>query len=66
MRKYIVIAAMGEHESWQSLVAALFDISVEEFEAGWQHYLATRYDQRPLPEALFPSGRVVRKQIVYT
>jgi hypothetical protein len=38
-----LIAAMGEHDSWQRLIPALFATSAEEFEAGWQAYLAQQY-----------------------
>jgi hypothetical protein len=38
-----LIAALGEHAGWQTLIAAVFDVSAAEFEAGWQRYLAERY-----------------------
>jgi hypothetical protein len=42
-----LIAALGDHSSWNSLIPAVFDISADEFEAGWQSYLAHRYDTSP-------------------
>jgi hypothetical protein len=38
-----LIAALGEHTGWQTLIPAVFDVSASEFEAGWQAYLAERY-----------------------
>ena len=38
-----LIAALGEHTSWQTLIPAVFDVSAAEFEAGWQAYLAHQY-----------------------
>ena len=39
----VLLAALGEHTSWQTLIPAIFDVSAAEFEAGWQAYLAERY-----------------------
>jgi hypothetical protein len=30
--------------TWEGLVPAVFGVSVDEFEAGWQAYLARHYD----------------------
>ncbi len=38
-----LIAAFGDHASWQSLIPEVFGISAAEFEAGWQAYLTTQY-----------------------
>jgi hypothetical protein len=38
-----LIAAWGEHASWETLIPAVFGIPAVEFEAGWQAYLASRY-----------------------
>jgi hypothetical protein len=38
-----LLAALGEHASWQTLIPAVFDVSAAEFEAGWQAYLADQY-----------------------
>jgi hypothetical protein len=38
-----LVAAMSEHDSWQSLIPVVFGTSAAEFEAEWQAYLAERY-----------------------
>jgi hypothetical protein len=38
---------MHQYDSWQSLIPAVFSVSREEFESGWQAYLATRYNLSP-------------------
>jgi hypothetical protein len=38
-----LIAALGEHTRWQTLIPAVFAVSASEFEAGWQAYLANQY-----------------------
>jgi hypothetical protein len=40
-----LLAALGEHTDWQTLIPAVFDLSADEFEAGWRTYLATRYGE---------------------
>jgi hypothetical protein len=35
-----LLAALGEHESWETLVPAVYGISLAEFEAGWRQHLA--------------------------
>jgi hypothetical protein len=42
-----LIAAVGQHRSWHSLIPEIFDISADEFEVGWQRYLAHQYDPSP-------------------
>jgi hypothetical protein len=39
----VLIAAMGQHTHTGSLIPATFGVSVAEFEAGWQSYLAEQY-----------------------
>jgi hypothetical protein len=39
----VLVAEVSEHESWATLIPAVFDVSAEEFEAGWQAYLAEQY-----------------------
>ncbi|MCL4863076.1 MAG: hypothetical protein KJZ93_26960 [Caldilineaceae bacterium] len=39
-----LLAGLGEHEGWEALIPAVFDLSASDFEAGWQAYLAARYD----------------------
>lgn len=38
-----LLAALKEHDSWQTLIPAVFDVAAEEFEAGWQEWLAEEY-----------------------
>jgi hypothetical protein len=38
-----LIAALGDHASWKTLIPAVFGVSAREFEAGWQTYLAMHY-----------------------
>jgi hypothetical protein len=38
-----LLAGLQQHNSWETLVPAVFGVSVAEFEAGWQAYLATQY-----------------------
>lgn len=40
-----LLQGLSQHESWRRLIPAVFDVSADEFEAGWQVYLTTRYDQ---------------------
>jgi hypothetical protein len=39
----LLIEEAGRHESWATLIPAVFGVSMEEFEAGWQIYLAEQY-----------------------
>jgi hypothetical protein len=38
-----LIEAMGEHNTWEGLIPAVFGVSAEEFEQGWQAYLDSEY-----------------------
>jgi hypothetical protein len=38
-----LVGVLGEHEGWETLIPAVFGVSAEEFEAGWQGYVAARY-----------------------
>jgi hypothetical protein len=42
-----LLAALGDHPSWEPLIPAVFGISAVEFEAGWQAYLAEQYGDDP-------------------
>jgi hypothetical protein len=42
-----LLDGMHQYDSWQSLIPAVFSVSMEEFESGWQAYLATQYDLHP-------------------
>jgi hypothetical protein len=43
----ILVAGLGQHESWDTLLLAVFGTSATEFEAGWRAYLANRYTVAP-------------------
>ena len=38
-----LVAGLGQFSSWETLLASVYGVSVAEFEAGWQAYLAARY-----------------------
>lgn len=38
-----LVQALSDHASWQTLIPAVFGISADEFEAGWQAYIAAHY-----------------------
>jgi len=38
-----LVAGLGQHESWETLIPAVYGVSPAEFEAGWQAYLTTHY-----------------------
>ena len=35
----LLLQAMSVYDDWETLIPAVFDVSVEEFEAGWHAYL---------------------------
>jgi hypothetical protein len=39
----MLVAGLGQYDTWDTLIPAVFGISASEFEAGWQVYLAERY-----------------------
>ena len=39
----VLVTGLGQSESWETLLPAVYGISAIEFEAGWQAYLATHY-----------------------
>lgn len=40
-----LLQALSEHETWDTLIPAAFDVPREDFEAGWQAYLTARYER---------------------
>lgn len=40
-----LVAALPHHKSWETLLPAIYGVSVPEFEAGWHAYLLTHYGQ---------------------
>ncbi|MEZ4663876.1 MAG: hypothetical protein R2911_40605 [Caldilineaceae bacterium] len=38
-----LLAALGDADSWETLVPAVYGVSTAEFEVGWQDYLVSRY-----------------------
>jgi hypothetical protein len=39
----VLVAGLVQYDNWETLLPAVFGVSPDEFEAGWQAYLATRY-----------------------
>jgi hypothetical protein len=39
----MLMAGLGQYESWETLLPAVFGVSAAEFEAGWQMYLTAHY-----------------------
>jgi len=35
----LLLQAMAVHDNWETLIPAVYGVSVEEFESGWQAYL---------------------------
>ena len=42
-----LVAGLGQYESWDTLLPAVFGVSATEFEAGWQAYLVAHYTVSP-------------------
>lgn len=38
-----LVQALGEHETWDTLIPAVFGVSLADFEAGWRGYLEERF-----------------------
>lgn len=38
-----LVAGLGQYDSWETLIPAIFAVSPAEFERGWQEYLAAQY-----------------------
>jgi hypothetical protein len=38
-----LVAGLGQYESWETLIPAVYGVSPVEFEAGWQAYLQAHY-----------------------
>jgi hypothetical protein len=43
----VLLAGLGQYESWDTLLPAVYDVSAIEFEVGWQAYLTTHYNVSP-------------------
>jgi hypothetical protein len=43
----VLVAEAGRDELWATLIPAVFGVSVDEFETGWQSYLAQQYGVHP-------------------
>jgi hypothetical protein len=35
----VLLVALGQHDDWQSLIPAVFNVTADEFEQGWRDYL---------------------------
>jgi hypothetical protein len=42
-----LVAGLGRYNTWDTLLPAVFGVSPDEFEAGWQDYLAAHYGRQP-------------------
>ncbi len=42
-RRPELVAGLGQHDSWGTLIPAVYGVSAAEFEAGWQAYLTAHY-----------------------
>jgi hypothetical protein len=42
-----LLATFKEHESWETLMPAVFGVSLAGFEAGWRAYMSEQYGLRP-------------------
>ncbi len=42
-RMPVLLAALPHHTSWETLLPAVFGVSITEFERGWRAFLADRY-----------------------
>lgn len=40
----VLLAALGQHHRWETLIPTVFHVSATEFERGWQAYLRLHYD----------------------
>lgn len=49
-RLALLVASLGQHQTWDTLLPAVFDVTAAEFEQGWQSYLVTHYGARLEPE----------------
>jgi hypothetical protein len=43
----LLLAAVLEHERAETLIPAVFDLPLEEFESGWREFLQEQYDIKP-------------------
>jgi hypothetical protein len=43
----LLVEEAGDYETWATLIPAVFGVSVEQFEAGWQAYLGEQYGITP-------------------
>ena len=39
----MLVTSLRQYDSWETLIPAVYGVSVAEFEAGWQAYLAAHY-----------------------
>jgi hypothetical protein len=43
----MLLTALPRHERWETLIPAVFGLSLEEFESGWRAFLEERYGIAP-------------------
>jgi hypothetical protein len=46
---------LGQYESWNTLIPAVFGVSASEFEAGWQAYLVAHYGMSSISSGVNPN-----------
>jgi hypothetical protein len=39
----VLLAGLGQYDTWETLIPAVYGVSASEFERGWQGYLAAQY-----------------------
>jgi hypothetical protein len=58
----VLVAGLGQYESWDELIPAVYGVSPAEFEAGWQAYLAAHYGVRRSSQCSALDPRCARSQ----
>lgn len=43
----VLLASLAQHDSWETLIPAVYGVSPSEFEQGWRAYMATEYGVQP-------------------
>jgi hypothetical protein len=43
----VLLASLAQHDTWETLLRAVYGVSTTEFEEGWQEYLVQEYGVQP-------------------
>jgi len=43
----VLLASLAQHDTWETLLRAVYGVSTSEFEEGWQEYLVKEYGVQP-------------------